>query len=57
MFGSNHGIVCWNEAISDTLVALGMGEERHGGSFFCPMKNAFSIFEVQKSSFFIRQLP
>jgi hypothetical protein len=34
-----------------------VGEELHGGRFlFHPMKSAFSIFGVPKSSFFVKQL-
>jgi hypothetical protein len=33
------------------------GEERHGGRFsFHPTKSAFSIFEVPKLGFFVKQL-
>jgi hypothetical protein len=53
-FGSDHGIVCRNKAISDTRVALEMARNAMEADFhFSHTKSAFSTFGVPKSGFFL----
>jgi hypothetical protein len=53
----NQGIICSNNPILCTCVALGMANNFHFGCFpFLCIKSSFSIFQVSKG-FFVKEVP
>jgi hypothetical protein len=50
--GHNHGIVCWNEAILDTRVSIGMAMNATEVVFyFVPRKACFLFLKYQNRNF------
>jgi hypothetical protein len=46
--GPDHGIVCWNEAILDTRVSIGMARnDTEAVFYFAPWKAHFPFLEYQ----------
>jgi hypothetical protein len=55
--GHDHGIVCRNEAISDTRMALGMARDAMEADFrFVPQKLLFPFLECQNRVAYAYQL-
>jgi hypothetical protein len=54
----NHRIVCLNNPILCTCVRHGIANNLHLGCVpFLRIKSSFSIFQVSKLGFFVKQLP
>jgi hypothetical protein len=50
--GPDHGIVCWNEAILDTRVSIGMARNATEVVFyFVPRKVCFPFLKYQNQNF------
>jgi hypothetical protein len=50
--GPNHGIVCWNEAILDTRVSIGMARNATEAIFYVvPQKVCFPFLKYRNRNF------